>query len=76
MLFSKLRGLKPSSLAMRTSCADSPQRRAASAQVWSIAALPAINSLEMELKAKTSRPYREREQECGAAALLPDCFSH
>jgi hypothetical protein len=45
-------GLKPSSVAMRTSSGDSRQRHAACAQAWSIVTLPAIDLLEPSLNAK------------------------
>jgi hypothetical protein len=47
VLFSRLRGLKPSSLAMRTSAGVSRQRRAASAQSRSVAALLDIRATHL-----------------------------
>src|ERR1700687_2592670 len=50
--FNRLRGLKPSSFAMRTSAGESRQRRAASAHALSSATFSAIDALERSLNAK------------------------
>src|SRR5437879_3816853 len=55
--FNRLRGLKPSSFAMRTSAGESRQRRAASAHALSSATFSAIGLLEPSLNAKRARLY-------------------
>src|SRR5205823_11597815 len=50
--FNRLRGLKPSSFAMRTSAGESRQRRAASAHALSSATFCAIDVLDRSLNAK------------------------
>jgi len=66
--FNRLRGLKPSSFAMRTSAGESRQRRAASAHALSIATFSAIGLLEPSLNAK--RPARTGWIDRGTSRIL------